>query len=176
MKKTILMAGAVVCMAWGTQAQTSTEYQQMNEWLFQYMLNGVTPQSNQHDYSLIKQEWSHFGTDIYTTVKATVPPVDPSITAAIEVLYAGYRADANSKAVALGYASFDDLYYVTKKGSEIPNDAVAGFYEWYKTRGGEVNAEQTALMKAYNDELTSRFQAAFIDAVKKLQENSASMQ
>jgi hypothetical protein len=176
MKKVVVMLSAVACLTWAAHAQSNTEYEQMNNWLFTYMLNGVTPQNNMHDYDLIKMQWSNFGGEIYNKIKASLPPVDPSITAAIENLSKQYRAEAEQKAISLGYASFDDLYYKTYKGTQIPNDAVQDFYTWYTTRGTQVNKEQTALMKSYNDELNSRFQAAFIDAVKKLQENSSSMQ
>jgi hypothetical protein len=174
MKKAVVMLSAVVCMAWAAGAQTSLEYSEMNEWLFSYMLNGVT--TDNPEYNSIKQEWSNFGDKIYQDIKASLPPVDPSVTAAIKALQTNYQAEREQRAISLGYTSFDDLYNKTSKGTNIPNDAVQDFYVWYKNRGVEVYDGQNALMKTYNDELNSRFRAAFVEAVKKLQENSTSMQ
>jgi hypothetical protein len=176
MKKVMVTISMAVCLLTTVHAQSSSEYEAMNEWLFGYMLNGVTPQSDMNKYDEIKQEWSQFGDEIYDKIKASLPPIDPSITAAINKLYADFDAEVEQKAIALGYASFDDLYMKTYKGEQIPNDEVKAFYEWRSQKYDEIHNQKTELTKAYDDELSNRFHAAFIDAVKKLQQNSASMQ
>lgn len=176
MKKTVIMTGIALCMLTTVRAQSGSEYETMNMWLFGYMLNGVTPQSDMRKYDEIKQEWSQFGDNIYDNVKASLPPIDPSITATLDKRHADFSIEVEQKVIELGYASLDDLYMQTNKGEVIPNEDVRAFYTWKKQREEEMYNDSKALTKAYDDELSNRFHAAFIDAVKKLQENSASMQ
>lgn len=176
LKYVILISLVVIGSRVGISATGSEEYEEMNQWLFEYILNGVTPQTNNEEYGHLKDEWYQYGENIYDKIKSSLPPIDPSITAEIAQLRNDMYAQRETDAVSLGYASYDELLLDAKKGEEPPNEEVAAFFEKYRLEYESLNDKIKMLTKDYDDELQRRFENAFIDAVKKLKENSESMQ
>lgn len=154
------------------QAGSTADYREMNEWLFGYMLNGVT--SSDPQYGQIKQQWSSFGNELSARIKADFT-IDPTITEAVNKLRTDFNAKVEADVKALGFESYNVLYGKLKYQEITKTPEIEAFLLEFDRARKEMELSQQALTQAYNDEFKRRFEAAFVDAVKKLQENSASM-
>jgi hypothetical protein len=173
MKKIVgIMAAALCCagVAW------SSDYQEMQNWLFESYVNGLNEYDNTVEYYQQKEAFYAF----MGTVKAKVQqeyPVDPQLTQQVADLKAASELEKVKKLQELGVSSEQALFEKLRQKYGENKDAIYSSPEYlsFLAINQELNQTTANLMKAYNDEFQKRYEAAFVEAVKKFQENGATM-
>ncbi len=168
------MAAALCCagVAW------SSEYQDMENWLFNSFANGLNEKDNTVEYYNQKDAFYAFTNTIRIKIQQEYP-VDPQLTKQVSDLKAAYEAARAAK--LLEYGIKDEAGYIEYYGKvkynchsweEMLKDPLLSQLENLQT---EFQTSTTNVMKAYNDEFQKRYEAAFVEAVKKFQENGVTM-
>ena len=174
MKKKIvgIMAAALCCagVAW------SNEYQDMENWLFKAYANGLNEKDNTVEYYNQKDAFYAFVGTIKTKIQQEYP-VDPQLTKQIADLKAATAAKEAAKLSELGASSASVLVekLIQKYGGDKAVAYASPEYLSYAAIGQDMNQTINNLMAAYNAEFQRRYEAAFIEAVKKFQENGSTM-
>jgi hypothetical protein len=175
MKKVVgIMAAALCCagVVW------SNEYQEMEAWLFDSYANGLNENDNTKEYYNSKDAFYAFVGAIKDKIKQEYP-VDPQLTKQINDLTASYEAARKAKLLEFGIndeTGYMEYYGKVKNNctswEEMLKDPLLSQLENLET---EFHTSTANVMKAYNDEFQRRYEAAFIEAVKKFQENGTTM-
>jgi hypothetical protein len=166
------MSAALVCagIAW------SSDYQEMQNWLFDSYTHGMNEYDNPTEYYQQKDAFYAFMGTIKTKVQQEYP-VDPQLTKQIADLKAATAAKEAAKLSELGASSASVLVekLIQKYGGDKAVAYASPEYKSYAAIGQDMNETINNLMSAYNAEFQRRYEAAFIEAVKKFQENGTTM-
>jgi hypothetical protein len=156
----------------------SSDYQEMQNWLFESYVHGMNEKENPIEYYQQKNAFYAFMGTIEAKVKQEYP-VDPQLTKQVNDLKAAYEAARTAKLLEFGIkdqagydAYYTNLKYNSKDGTEMAKDPLMSQLNALYT---ELQTSTQNVMQAYNDEFRKRYEAAFIEAVKKFQENGATM-
>ena len=157
---------------------SSSDYQEMQMWLFESYTHGMNEHDNPVEYYQQKDAFYEFMDAVHTRVQQEYP-VDPQLTKQVDDLKAEYEAARKAKLLEFGIAdeaAYDEYYMNLKHSSKDPESMASD------PLMSELNALHTELqnsienvMKEYNDNFRKRYEAAFVEAVRKFQENGASM-
>lgn len=173
--KLVVVSCALAGFAIAAQAQYagSAEFVEMEKWLFSSYTNGLNEKDNNTQYYIQKEAYYAFIDGIREKIKQELP-VDPQLQKQVDAIKAaGSEAEAKKLqefGVTTGWELFESLRskYGDDKGAIYESEE----YRSYSSIGEQTNVSVNNAMKAYNDEIQSRFEAAFIQAVKKYQENA----
>jgi hypothetical protein len=152
MKKVILAAIAVASMAGFAMAQSS-DYNDLLTWLIAY---------NNNDKAAAYASLEGISADIKNQF-----PIDPALQAAVNAVSTKQQADIEALATRLGYTNFKKMY-------ENQNDKAAQ-EEIKKIQAAYSNSPAVINMNAYYAELNTRYQAAAVEAIKRIKENAKAM-
>jgi hypothetical protein len=176
----VLATSALAVFFLSAQAQASkpglTEYQQMNQWLFQSYTHGLNEYDNTTEYYQQKDAFYAFIDGIRAKIKEEMP-VDPQLQKQVDDIKVLYDAARAKKLQEMGLTNESQLF--SYLSSKYPNDKEKMYAseEWlaYNGLNEQMNTAIANAMKAHDAEFQKRFEAAFIEAVKKFQENGAAM-
>jgi hypothetical protein len=151
MKKTIL-AAIVACMVGLSMAQSS-DYNELLTWLIAY---------NNNDKQAAYASLEGISTDIKNQF-----PMDPALQAAVNAASVKQQADIEALAAKLGYTNFKKMY--ENQNDKVAQDAIKKIGEEYSSTPAVIS------MNAYYAELNNRYQAAAVEAIKRIKENAKAM-
>ncbi len=152
MKKVILAAIAVASLSGLAMAQSS-DYNELMTWLIAY---------NNNDKAAAYASLDGISADIQKQF-----PMDQSLKDAVNAAAAKQTADMQALAAKLGYTNYKDMF--GKPLDKATQDAIDKINSDYSTNAAVVN------MNAYYTELGKRYQAAAVEAIKRIQENAKAM-
>ena len=152
------------------------DYIEMQNWLFKSYTHGLNEYDNPQEYYQQKDAFYAFMDAVKTRVQQEYP-VDPQLTEQIANLKAATEVEKAKKLQELGVSSEGALHEKLMQKYGGDKDAVYSSPEYKSYLEISKDLEQTIgnLMKTYNEEFQQRYEAAFIEAVKKFQENGTTM-
>lgn len=182
MNKAFFMAIATMCLASMSIAQMSDERLQLQQWLQKYYCqqnNVEWLSSDDPRYSEMKQKGEGIFSlppltleqDMYAKIKLEFP-MDPGLQSAITVLQNQKTANYLALAQRYGYSSYDELWKNIKTDPKLQNVNI--FSETQKI-DNEYSASYFNITSTYNTEFNKRYEAAVIEAIKRIQENANAM-
>jgi len=151
MKKIILAAVAVASMAGFAMAQSS-DYNELFTWLIAY---------NNNDKAAAYAALDGISADIKNQF-----PIDPAIQAAVQEASAKTQQALEQLAASLGYTNYKKMF---ENPSQATQDAIKQINDTYS------NADAVKKMNDYYAELNLRYQAAAVEAIKRIKENAKAM-
>jgi hypothetical protein len=152
MKKIILAALAVACMSGLSMAQSS-DYNDLLTWLIAY---------NNNDKAAAYASLEGISKDIQQQF-----PIDPALQAAVNAASTKQLADLQALATKLGYTDYKKMY--ENQNDKAAQDAIKKIGDEYTSTPAVIN------MNAYYAELNTRYQAAAVEAIKRIKENAKAM-
>jgi myosin-crossreactive antigen len=157
MKRIIATLVAVVCLAGVSIAQQS-DYSTMLDWLIQYK------QDKAAAYEVVEQ--------MRTKIQLEFP-MDPKVQEAVTAAQQKRAAAEQAVAIRLGFANYQALYGDIKyNAAKYEGSAVSK--ELNQIAQEQITTQQN-LTNAYNTEFRTRFEAACVEAIKRIQENANAM-
>jgi hypothetical protein len=184
MKKVLLAAVITAGLCGSLFAKSTSELGDLSTWLQkyycqQYNVPYLTPDDPRYAeakskgdgmFSMPVSAWT-LQTEMWNKIQQEYPmPAD--LQAAVKALEDQKNAQFQALAQKYGYASIDEL---SKNIKSDPKLNIADIERQINEIRNQCGAANAALTAAYREEFSSRWQAAVIEAIKRIQENAQAM-
>lgn|SRR5512133_1359173 len=184
MKKVLLAVVVTAGLCGSLFAKSASEYGDLTTWLQkyycqQYNVPYLTPNDPGYDeakrtqtgmFSMPVSAWS-LQSEMWNKIQKEYPmPAD--LQAAVTALEKKQEADYLALAQKYGYSSIEKLFDNIKQDSNLDPVEIERQMNEIRNQYGTAHA---SLTETYRQEFNARWQAAVIDAIKRIQENAQAM-